>query len=149
MEEYVKYWKNFVNYEGRATRKEYWMPVLFNFIISIILNMLSSAINVDSVVSLSGIFSIVVFIPNLTIFIRRMHDINKSGWNILWTLLPIIGWIIMFVYLCKETVDEDNRYSKDEIIEDFEAEDEEIDLAVKDDNLEAVEEDNDLQESKA
>ena len=105
MEEYVKYWKNYVNFSGRSTRKEYWLPVLFNIVISGIL----SAINAK----LGTIFGLVTLIPNIAIDIRRMHDINKSGWNLFLGLIPIVGWIILLVYACTPSVNEGNVYPVD------------------------------------
>ena len=111
MEEYVKYWENYVNFSGRATRREFWLPVLFNIVISMILSKLNT--------TCGTIFSLVTFIPNLAIDIRRFHDINKSGWNVLWALLPIVGWIILLVNYCKPTVEDENKYATDEKIEDI------------------------------
>ena len=105
MEEYIKYWKNYVNFSTRSTRKEFWLPVLFNFVISGIL----SAINAK----LGTIFSLLILIPNLSNAVRRMHDINKSGWNLLIGLIPIVGWIIVLVYECTPTVEEGNEYPVD------------------------------------
>ena len=105
MEEYVKYWKNYVNFSTRSTRKEFWLPVLFNFVISGILGAIST--------KLGTIFSLIILIPNLSNAIRRMHDINKSGWNLLIGLIPIVGWIIVLVYECTPTVEEGNEYPVD------------------------------------
>ena len=114
MEEYVKYWKNYVNFSTSSTRKEFWLPVLFNFVISGIL----SAINAK----LGTIFSLVILIPNLSNAIRRMHDINKSGWNLLLGLIPIVGWIIVLVYECTPTVVEGNIYPVDAEVVDVDDE---------------------------
>ena len=102
MEEYKKYWVNFTNFTGRTTRKEFWIPVLFNIVISSIL----SSINT----TLGSIFALIIFIPSLAIGIRRLHDINKSGWNLLWAFLPFIGWIVLIVFYCTATVNEGNNY---------------------------------------
>lgn len=127
MEEYIKYWKNYVNFSTRSTRKEFWLPVLFNFVISGIL----SAINAK----LGTIFSLLILIPNLSNAVRRMHDINKSGWNLLIGLIPLVGWIIVLVYECTPTVVEGNIYPVDADVtdaSDFVAADE--DYSVTDDS---------------
>ena len=114
MEEYMKYWKNYINFSTRSTRKEFWLPVLFNFVISGILAAISS--------KLGTIFSLAVLIPNLSNAVRRMHDINKSGWYLLLGLIPIVGWIIVLVYECTATVEEGNAYPVDADVEDVDDE---------------------------
>ena len=55
------------------------------------------------------IFNIAIIIPMLSVSVRRLHDINKSGWNMLWFLLPLIGVIILLIYWLKESTS-DNQY---------------------------------------
>lgn len=85
---YLKVLKNYAVFEGRARRKEYWMFVLFNMIASIILTLVGSAIQFDW---LGNIYSLVVLVPSLAVAVRRMHDVNKSGWFI---LIPIYNLIL-------------------------------------------------------
>ena len=59
---------------------------------------------------LSGVYTLAVLIPGIALFIRRMHDINKSGWNYFWAFLPIVGFIIILLFLCKPSVNENNKY---------------------------------------
>ncbi len=59
---------------------------------------------------LGAIYALAVFIPGLALEIRRLHDINKSGWYIFISLIPIVGWIILLVMLCQPYVDEGNEY---------------------------------------
>ena len=86
MEEYIKVIKNFANFRGRASRREFWMFILINIIISIILSIIDSALGlkIGSGAMQQGIlgllYSLFIFIPNLAVTIRRLHDINKSGW---------------------------------------------------------------------
>lgn len=103
MEDYKSYWVNYVNFSGRSTRKEFWLPVLFNFVISGILLYISG--------TLSGIFGLVTLIPSLANVFRRLHDTNRSGSWILICLIPIVGWIIYLVLLCSASVDEGNMYN--------------------------------------
>ncbi len=85
---YVKVLRNYAVFEGRARRKEYWMFVLFNLIFSVVLAILGSAMQFDW---LSNIYSLVVLVPSLAVAVRRMHDVNKSGWFI---LIPIYNLIL-------------------------------------------------------
>ena len=77
---YVKVLKQYADFNGRARRKEYWMFVLINFIISMVLSMAGGAIEFPL---LSTIYSLAVLIPSLAVAVRRMHDSNRSGWFVL------------------------------------------------------------------
>ncbi len=61
--------------------------------------------------TITHIFSLATFLPSLSVFVRRMHDTGRSGWNFLWNLLPVIGWIIVHIYLCQASR-EANQYGK-------------------------------------
>ena len=95
MEWYLKVLKNFYKFEGRARRKEYWMFVLFNLIVSIVLGIVDTAARTGISGTNSGIigtiYSLVVLLPSLAVAVRRMHDVGKSGWFI---LIPIYNFIL-------------------------------------------------------
>ena len=93
---YILCLKKYIQFSGRATRSEYWYFILMNFLISLVLGLLKLDL-------LSNVYDLFVFLPGLAVFVRRMHDIGRSGWNWFWVLLPIIGWIILTVYLCTPT----------------------------------------------
>ena len=80
---YLKVLKQYADFNGRARRKEYWMFILFNAIVSTVLNVISPEVG--------GIYSLAVLIPTLAVLIRRMHDVGKSGWYI---LIPIYNLIL-------------------------------------------------------
>ena len=93
---YVTCLKKYVDFSGRATRSEYWYFTLVNLLISVLLGLLGLEL-------ISSVYALFVFIPGWAVFTRRMHDINRSGWNWLWAFLPVIGWIILVIYLCTPT----------------------------------------------
>lgn len=107
MEWYLKVLKNYVGFSGRARRKEYWMFALFSFIVSLILTIVEKLIGLDSV--LSGLYSLAVLLPSLAVGARRLHDIGKSGWWLLIGLIPLIGAIVLIVFFCQDSQD-DNQY---------------------------------------
>lgn len=92
----------YANFDGRATRSEYWWFFLFTFLVSAALSIFSEA--------LSGVFSLGVLLPSLAVGVRRLHDIDKSGWFLLLWFIPIIGWIILIVWAVQEGK-EPNRFS--------------------------------------
>ena len=93
---YVTCLKKYVDFSGRATRSEYWYFFLMNSLVGLVLGIMG-------LYNLSNIYSLFVLIPGLAVFVRRMHDIGRSGWNWLWGFLPIVGWIILLIYLCTPT----------------------------------------------
>ncbi len=107
MEWYVKVLKNYAVFQGRARRKEYWMFTLFSIIISIILTIIDGLIGLTNV--LTSIYSLIVLLPSLAVCARRLHDTGRSGWWILLALIPVIGAIILLVFLCGDSQGE-NQY---------------------------------------
>ena len=92
----------YATFDGRAPRSEYWWFVLFTFLASVATGMVSQM--------LSGLFSLAVLLPSLAVGVRRLHDIDKSGWFLLLGLIPIVGWIILIVWAAQEGK-EPNRFS--------------------------------------
>ena len=83
--------KNFANFEGRARRLELWGFVLINVIVSYVLNFLGSYAAIFGIISF--LYGIAALIPSLAVWVRRMHDVGKSGWFI---LIPIYNIILGF-----------------------------------------------------
>ena len=96
---YVDMWKNFANFSGRTNVGGYWWAVLGNFIVSFVL----SLIGVEVLIS---VYSIATLIPTLSIAVRRLRDAGK-GWGWLFiTLVPLVGWIIFIIMMCKPSVND-------------------------------------------
>lgn len=94
-------------FEGRASRSEYWWFFLFNITLYV------AAIVLDSILSfgfLSMIVSLGLLAPSLAVGARRLHDINKSGWWQLLYLIPLIGFIIVLIFLVKQGDAGENRF---------------------------------------
>lgn len=108
MNEYLSMWKNFFNFKDRTTVKGYWMAILINAIALFILGFLGATVDFFMIIYL--IYVVALIIPGIALQIRRMHDINKSGFWILLPFIPIVGTIIFIVFLCKGSVNEDNQY---------------------------------------
>ncbi|MDA0352781.1 MAG: DUF805 domain-containing protein [Chloroflexi bacterium] len=87
---------NYVNFEGRAARRQYWLWVLFAVVVSIVTSIVGSIIGVGSI--LNFIAALALFLPGLAYAVRRMHDIGKPGWYLLIGLIPFLGWIYV-IYL--------------------------------------------------
>ncbi len=109
MEYYVGVLKKYAVFEGRATRSEYWYFVLFSFLISIAITIVEGILFKGNNL-LGGVYSLAVFIPSLAVGARRLHDTGKSGWWQLLCLIPIVGWIVLIVFLATEGQSESNEY---------------------------------------
>ena len=95
----------YVVFSGRARRSEYWYFCLFTSIVSTLLTIIFGEANI-----FASIFSLVTLLPGLSVFWRRMHDIGKSGAWFFIVLVPIVGWILMLVWLCRDSEPGDNAY---------------------------------------
>lgn len=110
MEWYLKVVKNYVGFQGRARRKEYWMFILFNWIIAMALSLVLGLFNQSLGATLGYIYSLAVLLPGLAVAVRRLHDTGRSGWMILLGLIPLVGFIILIVFMCQDSQEGSNPY---------------------------------------
>ena len=112
MQWYLEVLKKYVVFDGRAHRTEFWMFVLVNLVISILLTIVDVAIGTYEAGGglLSGIYSLAVLLPSLAVGARRLHDIGRSGWWLLLGLIPIVGIIILIVWWAQEGDAAPNEY---------------------------------------
>ena len=104
MQWYLEVLRKYALFEGRAHRTEFWMFILVNLIISIVLGVIDAIIGTYGTGGglLQGIYGLAVLIPSLAVGARRLHDIDKSGWWLLLGLIPIVGIIILIIWFAKE-----------------------------------------------
>jgi len=106
---YLEVLRKYAVFSGRARRMEYWMFVLINFIIALVLAGIEYLLGISNNV-LSILYDLAVLIPSLAVAVRRLHDTNRSGWWILINLIPIIGWIIFIVFAVQDSQPGINQY---------------------------------------
>jgi uncharacterized membrane protein YhaH (DUF805 family) len=96
---------------------EYWYFVLFNIIVLIVLSLIDVLLGTFNIVRgvglLSGIYTLAVLIPTLAVTVRRLHDIDRTGWWILINLIPLIGTIVLLVFELTPGTPGSNRYGPD------------------------------------
>ncbi|WP_439534463.1 DUF805 domain-containing protein [Polymorphobacter sp.] len=113
--------RKFATFSGRARRAEYWWFSLFVMLIAIALTavdfMLVGAERLEEygIGPLGGLFSLALVIPGLAASIRRLHDRDKSGWWLLWGLLPVIGGLILLIQYVQRGTVGDNRFGPDPV----------------------------------
>ncbi|WP_299779730.1 DUF805 domain-containing protein [uncultured Formosa sp.] len=91
--------EHYADFKGRARRQEYWMFVLINMIISWSLSLFDYVLGTSFFAIISGLYSLAVIIPGIAVSVRRLHDVGKSGWYLLLSLIPIIGWIWLLILM--------------------------------------------------
>ena len=104
---YLKVMRNYFNVSGRARRTEYWMYFLVYIGVLVVAGILDSIIGIGL---LGGLAALAHLIPSITVGVRRLHDIDRSGWWLLIALVPLIGWIIAIYWAVKEGDAHDNQY---------------------------------------
>ena len=98
--------KKYATFSGRARRKEFWYWVSFSTFIPL----LFSQQDVDFSISSSDSAYLFLFLPSLAVAVRRLQDTGRTGWNLLWSFLPLIGWAILLAYYCEDSQKGDNKY---------------------------------------
>jgi len=91
----------YADFNGRASRSEFWWWVLFVFLVSAATSIVSTVV--------SGLFSLSVLLPNIAVAARRLHDSDRSGWLQLVALIPLIGLLLM-IYWCVQESKDPNRF---------------------------------------
>ncbi len=115
MEWFMKALRQYAVFTGRARRKEYWFFVLFYLLIAIALGFIDSMLGLGSedYGLLSGLFGLAMILPALGVAVRRMHDIGRSGWWVLVSLIPFIGWLIFIWFATRDGEAGPNAYGPD------------------------------------
>lgn len=113
---YLEVLNKYAVFSGRARRKEYWFFVLFNILISIMLNIvdgLTGTLNpVTGIGVLGGVYMIAIMIPGIAVAVRRLHDTGRSGWWLLISLIPVIGGLVLLYFLVLDSDPETNEYGE-------------------------------------
>lgn len=124
METYLKPWKKFADFHGRATRSEYWIFVLINYLVLFALvygSILSGGgmseyqkyqtdPTLDLWILLYMGFTIAALIPTVAVAVRRLHDTGKSGYWYLMCFVPVIGSLGLLFFMLQDSQPEDNQY---------------------------------------
>ena len=106
----VKVLTNYANFSGRASRSEYWFFSLFNFVVAMAFSLLTAVTEASFFSVLAALFSLAMFIPSLAVTWRRLHDIGKSGDCYFIALVPLVGAILLLIWLATDSQSGENAY---------------------------------------
>jgi len=115
MEWMILPFRRFANFSGRSRRKEFWMFYLLTVLLDLIARFIDISVGFPrGIGGPAGICQSLVFlIPSVSVGIRRLHDIDRSGWWLALILIPIIGWITLLIFFCTEGTSGENRFGFD------------------------------------
>ncbi|MGI5456824.1 DUF805 domain-containing protein [Streptomyces sp. CA-249302] len=107
---FIEALKKYAVFSGRSRRKEYWNFALFVGIIYVVLMVLALATKTAALFALVGIFYLAILIPSLAVGVRRLHDTGRSGWWLLFGIVPIAGPITLLVFTVSDSQPGANEY---------------------------------------
>lgn len=120
-------YRRYAEFTGRSRRMEFWMFTLFTVLVGIVIGivfgtnevetspygfMLGSNLSTTGGI-ISGLFNLGSLIPSIAVAVRRLHDIDRSGWWLLLIFLPILGWFVLLVFYCLSGTQGPNRFGGD------------------------------------
>ncbi|MCA0956273.1 DUF805 domain-containing protein [Mameliella sediminis] len=101
------FFSNYINFEGRSNRGEYWWAALGLLLIGLVTGVIDAMIGMPIV---NPLFSLITLIPGIAIGVRRLHDIDKSGWWYLIILVPLIGILVLLYFFVQKPTPGPNRF---------------------------------------
>ncbi len=109
MEWYLHCIRHYTDFSGRATRTEYWYFFLIDLLLILAAKLIDQVFGIythSGIGLVTGLYGLFIFLPNLAVTIRRLHDTNSSGWWVLIVFIPMIGWIVLKVFMLLPTQEE-------------------------------------------
>jgi uncharacterized membrane protein YhaH (DUF805 family) len=116
---YVDVWRDYFDFSGRARRKEYWIFTLYHTVILVSGELLVGVLaNESSPIAIVFTLIYVLYvlasiIPTIAVSVRRLHDIDKSGWWLFIGLIPVVGAIWSLILMCTDGTNGPNQYGPD------------------------------------
>jgi uncharacterized membrane protein YhaH (DUF805 family) len=107
MHYYLDVLKKYAVFEGRARRMEYWMFVLCNLVVSIVLGFILGLLHIPVLIYL---YSLAVLLPSIAVGARRLHDTGKTAWWLLIGFIPFIGAIVLIIFFVIDSQPGPNQY---------------------------------------
>lgn len=106
---FIDYLKNnYLEFNGRISRRQYWMFALFSCLVSFVIGIIGGIIPILSIISL--LYALALIVPSVGLGIRRLHDLGLSGWFFLIALIPYIGGVLLVILFCIPGENKANEY---------------------------------------
>lgn len=102
--------KKYAQFQGRASRKEFWYFVLFAFFMHCAAGVLDNAFGFGFTQPLNAVVFVGLFLPQLAVGTRRLHDTDRSGWWQLLMFVPLLGWLTLVILWALQESPNDNRF---------------------------------------
>jgi len=100
--------KRYADFQGRASRSEFWWFTLFAFLLNIVLQVITGLVPILGIIAI--VIMLAVLIPSIAVAVRRLHDIGKSGWWYLLVFIPLIGALVLIYWFVQPGQSEDNQW---------------------------------------
>ena len=110
LQNYISVLKKYYDFNGRARRKEYWLYYLVNAAITIVIGFLATYGIVMLIIACA--YSAAVLLPSLGVAVRRLHDTGRSGVLLLLSLIPVVGTVVVIIFLCQDSKAGKNQYGE-------------------------------------
>jgi uncharacterized membrane protein YhaH (DUF805 family) len=117
--------RRYAEFSGRSRRKEYWMFCLLNVLIGVFVGLVfvigyyadmsqtQMTTWLEPILYLAGLVSLAFLVPGIAVTFRRLHDTDRSAWNILWGLVPFIGGFVLLYFYISDGTEGPNRFGPD------------------------------------
>ncbi len=102
----------YADFNGRAPRSEYWWWVLAYAIAYFIVAIVGGILGKLGMF-LPLLFALAILVPTLAVAVRRLHDVDKSGWWVLIALVPIVGGLILLYFAVQRGTIGPNQFGED------------------------------------
>lgn len=100
--------KRYADFQGRASRSEFWWFTLFAFLLNIVLQVITGLVPILGIIAI--VIMLAVLIPSIGVAVRRLHDIGKSGWWYLLVFIPLIGALVLIYWFVQPGQSENNQW---------------------------------------
>lgn len=107
--------ERYADFQGRSRRSEFWWFILFYFLLILVLNFVIGGISETLGSILTFVVWAALLVPNIAVGVRRLHDIDRTGWWLLVGLIPVIGTVILLVFFVQRGTAGTNRFGPDPI----------------------------------
>ncbi|SHH19154.1 DUF805 domain-containing protein [Marivita hallyeonensis] len=108
----------YATFSGRAARSEFWWFVLFLMVMNLLLAILDRALfgvtsDGQPISIIGAVFSLAIILPSIAVGVRRLHDLDKSGWWYLLILIPFLGALVLIYFFVQKGSAGENRFGPD------------------------------------